>query len=367
MKVKRCLSILLVLVMVVIAIPVMSTNKVQGARMRMNYAYYTMAGGMTLKLKAYVSGKVKWKSSNKKIASVSSKGKVTAKKKGKCTIIAKKGKYKGKVKITVTSDAKPKANFKKTTLDVSALKIDYNDISFDKTGHSVINGKRGHFKLVLKNNKKKVKWSSTKKTVAIVSKKGYVTVVKPGSCKIVAKVGKKKYKCSVHVTNLLNAKKIENQKDAYEMLKMINDARIKAKVKPLKIMEPLMRAAAVRSKEVLPAKIIVNKKSIMIDKNMSHRRPDGRSYNTAIFEQGLSKGWHMGENISFVADIVTQRAEFLETCFKAFMADKKHRDNILRSDYSHVGLAHDDSILFTNYHGHPSIAVFWEQLFYSKK
>ena len=46
-------------------------------------------------------GKIKWSTSNKKIATVSSSGKVKAKKGGKCTIIAKRGKYTAKCKITV--------------------------------------------------------------------------------------------------------------------------------------------------------------------------------------------------------------------------------------------------------------------------
>lgn len=53
---------------------------------------------------------------------------------------------------------------------------------------------------VLKN-KKKVKWSSKNKKVATVSKKGKVVAKKIGSTTIVAKVGKKSYKCKVKVTS----------------------------------------------------------------------------------------------------------------------------------------------------------------------
>lgn len=53
--------------------------------------------------------------------------------------------------------------------------------------------------LKLKNNKKKIKWSSTKKKVATVSKKGVVKAKRKGTAKIVAKVGKKKYVCKVTV------------------------------------------------------------------------------------------------------------------------------------------------------------------------
>ena len=53
--------------------------------------------------------------------------------------------------------------------------------------------------LKLKNNKKKVKWSSNKKKVATVTKKGVVKAKKKGTAKITAKVGKKKYVCKVTV------------------------------------------------------------------------------------------------------------------------------------------------------------------------
>lgn len=54
-------------------------------------------------------------------------------------------------------------------------------------------------KLKLKNNKKKVVWSSSNKKVATVSKKGVVKAKKAGTAKIRAKVGKKKYTCKVKV------------------------------------------------------------------------------------------------------------------------------------------------------------------------
>lgn len=65
--------------------------------------------GKTLKLKVKnTKKKVKWSSSNKKVATVSSKGLVKAKKKGKATITAKVGKKKYKCKITVKEKKKAK-------------------------------------------------------------------------------------------------------------------------------------------------------------------------------------------------------------------------------------------------------------------
>lgn len=51
----------------------------------------------------------------------------------------------------------------------------------------------------LKGTTKKPKWSSSKKSVATVSKKGKIKAKKKGSAVIVAKLGKKKYKCKVKV------------------------------------------------------------------------------------------------------------------------------------------------------------------------
>ena len=59
----------------------------------------------TLKITG-TSKKVKWKSSNKKVATVNSKGKVKAKKKGTATITAKVGGKKYKCKITVKKQIK---------------------------------------------------------------------------------------------------------------------------------------------------------------------------------------------------------------------------------------------------------------------
>ncbi len=53
--------------------------------------------------------------------------------------------------------------------------------------------------LKLKNNKKKVKWTTSNRKIAKVNKKGNVTAIAAGSAKITAKAGKKKYQCRVRV------------------------------------------------------------------------------------------------------------------------------------------------------------------------
>lgn len=55
--------------------------------------------------------------------------------------------------------------------------------------------------LSVKNNKKKVKWVSSDKKVAAVNGKGKIKAIKKGTAVITATVGKKKYKCSVAVSD----------------------------------------------------------------------------------------------------------------------------------------------------------------------
>ena len=74
------------------------------AKTRLNKTKLTISVGQKVTLKVKGSRKkAKWSSSNKKVATVSRKGKVRAKKTGKTTITAKVGKKKYRCKITVIS------------------------------------------------------------------------------------------------------------------------------------------------------------------------------------------------------------------------------------------------------------------------
>lgn len=67
-------------------------------------------------------------------------------------------------------------------------------------------------KLKVKKNKKKVKWSSKNKKVATVTKKGKVKGKKEGKTYIIAKVGKKKYRCRIIVKKKKSVKPVETTK-----------------------------------------------------------------------------------------------------------------------------------------------------------
>ena len=80
-----------------------------------------------------------------------------------------------------------------STTNVSAAK----KVKLNKTKATIYIGRTVSLKL--KNNKKKVKWTTSNKNIATVSKKGKVKGKKTGMATIIAKVGKKKYKCKVTV------------------------------------------------------------------------------------------------------------------------------------------------------------------------
>lgn len=119
----------------------------------------------TLKASTSYATKVTWKSSNKKIATVSSKGVVTPKKKGKVTITATAYGKKVTCKITVKN---PSLSVNKTKVTVKRKK------SYTVKAKAVPN--------------KKITWSSKNKKIATVNSKGKITGKKKGTTYIYAKV-----------------------------------------------------------------------------------------------------------------------------------------------------------------------------------
>ena len=95
-KSKKLLAIFTIMLLIVcMAVPVSAAGKI-------NMKKATLNVGQTLQLKVTgTKGKVKWTSSKKSVATVSSKGRVKAKKKGSATITAKIGKKKYTCKVTV--------------------------------------------------------------------------------------------------------------------------------------------------------------------------------------------------------------------------------------------------------------------------
>ena len=91
----------------------------------------------------------------------------------------------------VEAKSAPRLNYKKVTL---------------------VQGKKKRLKVRNLSRRRKVKWYSTKKSVATVNKKGVVKAKKKGKAYIVAKVGKKKYRCKVIVKKKVSKKKKKSNK-----------------------------------------------------------------------------------------------------------------------------------------------------------
>ena len=131
----------------------------------------------TLKTKVSISGKkvskaVTYKSSNKKVATVNAKGKITAKKKGKAV-------------ITVIS----KANKKKTVKIKVMVGTPVTKVKLNKTKANLNVGKSLTLKTTLspkKPSNKGIIWKSSNTKVATVTSKGVVKAKKAGTVKITA-------------------------------------------------------------------------------------------------------------------------------------------------------------------------------------
>lgn len=124
MRIKKSFFMLCMLIAMTVAIPLVEANingisTVEAApNIKISKKKATLYVGQTLTLKVKgTNKKVKWSSSKKSVATVSSKGKVKAKKKGTATITAKVGNKKYNCKVTVKA----------------GLLVDKTNISIDDT------------------------------------------------------------------------------------------------------------------------------------------------------------------------------------------------------------------------------------------
>lgn len=189
---KKLLSILIIILSVtLLMIPSAETNAAtKEVRVKASISYKIQKGE---KLKLYVKGyknskKVKWKSSNKKVATVSKKGVVTGKKRGSCKITATIGKKKYTTKISVIKISEKVVYEKDISPDEDEEdRYDTSNIiitSINAEKKSLYVGQT--FLLKVTGTKKKIKWKSSNEKVATVASSGSVTAKSEGTATITA-------------------------------------------------------------------------------------------------------------------------------------------------------------------------------------
>lgn len=153
------------------------TEKV--TKVSLNHTSYRLIKGRSVALKATVASntatnsKVKWTTSNKKIATVSQSGKVTGKNIGTCTI-----------KATAKDGSKRSASCKIRVIRVA------KGLQINKTYLRVMEGTTTKLKtrFTPKNASiKSLKWETSDETIATITSKGLITGVTPGTCTVTAR------------------------------------------------------------------------------------------------------------------------------------------------------------------------------------
>ncbi len=196
---KQTFAWILAVMMVFSIFPATQVNA--ATKPKLSKTKITMTVGQSKKLKVKGISKkrakrIKWKSSKKKVVTVTKTGKIKARKAGKATITAKVGKKKLKCKVTVK---KSKKSTKKKESNSSSKKMWLSKTSVTLQAGSGVD-------LVLHNAKNVVKWSSSNNKVAWADRAtsssknlGTIQAVSKGTAVITAKVDGKTFKCHVKV------------------------------------------------------------------------------------------------------------------------------------------------------------------------
>ena len=160
------------------------------------------------------SKSVTYKSSNKKIATVSSKGTVT-------------GKKKGTVKITATSKKNKKV---KSTIKITVKDLKASSVTMSKKTTAIASGKTTTLKATVKGStgfyNQGVTWKSSNTKVATVTSKGVVKGIAAGQATITAteKGGSKKATCLITVTEPV---KVDKDAGTVTVKGVLNSAALK--------------------------------------------------------------------------------------------------------------------------------------------
>lgn len=128
-----------------------------------------------------------------------------------------------------------------------------------------------------------------------------------------------------------DASKLSLDDIARQVLALVNEERSKAGVSTLKLSAELQEAAVIRAEE--------------LTRNYSHIRPDGTKFSTVLPDGKYT----LGENIACGSSTAARVVEL-------WLNSPGHRANILRSDYSEMGVGY--TYMENSNHMH-----YWVQLF----
>lgn len=222
---KQTFAWVLALMMIFSVFPATQVNA--ATKPKLSKTKITMTVGQSKKLKVKGISKkrakrIKWKSSKKKVVTVTKTGKIKARKAGKATITAKVGKKKLKCKVVVKR--KRKKATKKKESNSSSKKMWLSKTSVTLQAGSGVD-------LVLHNAKNVVKWSSSNNKVAWADRAtsssknlGTIQAVSKGTAVITAKVDGKTFKCHVKVIADDYHASEETEAKIKQALKIINNS-----------------------------------------------------------------------------------------------------------------------------------------------
>lgn len=197
---KQTFAWILAVMMVFSIFPATQVNA--ATKPKLSKTKITMTVGQSKKLKVKGISKkrakrIKWKSSKKKVVTVTKTGKLKARKAGKATITAKVGKKKLKCKVVVKRKHKKARKKKESNSSSKKMWLSKTSVTL-QAGNGV--------DLVLHNAKNVVKWSSSNNKVAWAKRAtfssknlGTIQAVSKGTAVITAKVDGKTFKCHVKV------------------------------------------------------------------------------------------------------------------------------------------------------------------------
>lgn len=321
--IKMFSSLMLALMIAVSAVIIPSS----AASVKLNKKSITLITGTSTTLKLTGTKKtVKWSSMADDVATVSSKGKVTAKSTGSTYIVAKVGKtsYKCKVKvingkITVgKSEVSLKSN---ETVKVKIKALGGHSIAAESMNENIatVSFKGSKWNGDIINLKIKGVYAG-ETTVKVYSKKYPKSIYKY----IDVNVESVKENEFANVASVSMDSASENESDsttdgmsfAEEVLYYCNIEREKAGVSSLALDDTLCSAAAVRAEE--------------ITESFDHTRPDGRKCFTAMDDIGYSYS-AAGENIAW-------GYRTAEEVVDGWMHSAGHRANILSSNFNRLGV-----------------------------